>query len=498
MRPARPAVGRAAAAALACAVVGAGLLVAAAPARATVGDVDAAGPITRQLVVERALSWADDGVPYSQSDYFPASAPRSGVGHSYRQDCSGFVSMAWDLPSSAVTGDFVSSSSSIDTALASWDQLQPGDLLGVSGHTILFLGWSANDAGRHRYFDMVSEATSGTSASVQRSQDRQGYWSPYLPFRYDHVVEDAPASVALAGGRTDQLTVDAAGSLTDRSTTGSSWTTTPLTGSYGLSPLRPGLAVASSGGSAVHVLATTTDGRLVDIANTGSGWVQTVLASGSTVGGLAAAGAAGRIDLLARQHGGAGDDSPGTLVQGSLVGTSWSGWTAVPGAPGIVDDPAVARTSAGALEAVVETADGTLALGTGAGAGWSWSMPFAATRVSLRPAIAALPDGTLVVLAVGGGALQAATRPTGSGLWSGFATIPGVPSALSAPATSSVGFPPYGAPGSAIVAWMETAGGAVVAAHRMSDGSWKYDGTTPPPAAGTSDVKVGARTLNRS
>lgn len=172
----------------------------AAPAHAAVADTSSGGPLTRAAILARAATWTSAQVPYSQSSYWPVAAPRTGPGHSYRQDCSGFVSMAWDLPTSAVTGDFVSASSRYDTPLASWNQLAPGDLLGVPGHVVLFLGWSTGDAGRHRYFDLASESTPGNPAAVARDQDVQGYWRSYAPYRYKHVVDTAPVAAAAQRG----------------------------------------------------------------------------------------------------------------------------------------------------------------------------------------------------------------------------------------------------------------------------------------------------------
>src|SRR5438105_14469861 len=67
-------------------------LVSAACNRAIVAK--ASGP--RRSALDRGLRWFDEKVPYSQS--------RSHDG--YRTDCSGFVSMAWQLGTSYTTADF--------------------------------------------------------------------------------------------------------------------------------------------------------------------------------------------------------------------------------------------------------------------------------------------------------------------------------------------------------------------------------------------------------
>src|SRR5262245_11998571 len=64
----------------------------------------------RKTVIQRGLSWFDQKVPYSQS------ASHEG----YRTDCSGFVSMCWQLGTSFTTADFISGGGD-DTLLNSYD-----------------------------------------------------------------------------------------------------------------------------------------------------------------------------------------------------------------------------------------------------------------------------------------------------------------------------------------------------------------------------------------
>lgn len=89
----------------------------------------------RRTAIERGFSWYDAHVPYSQSRYHQG----------YRTDCSGFVSMAWELGTSFTTADFIDGSGD-DTLLPSYASLLPGDALvhrsGGQGHVVLFVGWS--------------------------------------------------------------------------------------------------------------------------------------------------------------------------------------------------------------------------------------------------------------------------------------------------------------------------------------------------------------------
>jgi hypothetical protein len=89
----------------------------------------------RKTAIDRAFTWWDAQVPYSQSRYYKG----------YRTDCSGFVSMAWQLGTSYTTASFVSGGGQ-SGLLGSYTSLQPGDALvrrrNGAGHIVLFLGWN--------------------------------------------------------------------------------------------------------------------------------------------------------------------------------------------------------------------------------------------------------------------------------------------------------------------------------------------------------------------
>ncbi len=84
----------------------------------------------RAQAIERGFGWLDANVPYSQS--------KSHAG--YRTDCSGFVSMCWELGTSTTTSALVSTSTHA-SKLSGWDQLLPADALLRQGHVMLFVGW---------------------------------------------------------------------------------------------------------------------------------------------------------------------------------------------------------------------------------------------------------------------------------------------------------------------------------------------------------------------
>lgn len=103
--------------------------------------------ITRQQVLARAKSWVRHRVPYSQSRYH----------RGYRQDCSGFVSMAWKLGKSYTTRSLGSVSKRVPKSKA-----RSGDIVLTPGHVVIFAGWKNKRAGT---FYAYHEPSSGKVAT---------------------------------------------------------------------------------------------------------------------------------------------------------------------------------------------------------------------------------------------------------------------------------------------------------------------------------------------
>ncbi|MQS13156.1 hypothetical protein F7Q99_12885 [Streptomyces kaniharaensis] len=133
-----------------------------------------APPVTRAQIIQRAQTWVDQKVPYSMGRYWSDG---------YRQDCSGFVSMAWGLGSSQTTWTLPNFAERIAKA-----DLQPGDVLiynnpanpQAGSHVIVFGGWT--DATRTRYL-----AYEQTSPGAKKQPTPYAYWSnsgSYVPYRY--------------------------------------------------------------------------------------------------------------------------------------------------------------------------------------------------------------------------------------------------------------------------------------------------------------------------
>ncbi|WP_156081320.1 hypothetical protein [Amycolatopsis vancoresmycina] len=133
-------------------------------------------PISRSEVRERGQSWLDDHVPYSQSAY------HTNQYGSYRQDCSGFVSMAWNLERSENTQSLLPLMTDIDRS-----DLKFGDALWRTGHIALFVGW--NDEARTR--PVVWEEYDYGHFAEQRVWSAS-YAATFTAKRYRNIVEDAP------------------------------------------------------------------------------------------------------------------------------------------------------------------------------------------------------------------------------------------------------------------------------------------------------------------
>jgi hypothetical protein len=103
-------------------------------------DILASTSTARQNAIQRGFRWLDNSVPYSQSASYEG----------YRTDCSGFVSMCWELGTSTDTAALYAGGT-YDSDVGSWDDLLPADAIvhrsGGKGHVALFLGWEPDKSG---------------------------------------------------------------------------------------------------------------------------------------------------------------------------------------------------------------------------------------------------------------------------------------------------------------------------------------------------------------
>jgi hypothetical protein len=128
--------------------------------------------VARSTIVAHGQHWVDAHVPYSQT----------GTYEGYRTDCSGFVSMAWELAKPGLT---TFTMHTVATNINK-DDLQPGDAINCdSEHIVLFAGWT--DSGKTHYVAM--EETNPNEGTVKRVTPYP-YWSNvgcFHPIRYNAV-----------------------------------------------------------------------------------------------------------------------------------------------------------------------------------------------------------------------------------------------------------------------------------------------------------------------
>ncbi|MFF5895778.1 peptidoglycan-binding protein [Streptomyces argenteolus] len=133
---------------------------------------------TRADIINRAKTWVTAKVPYDMTAYWSDG---------YRQDCSGFVSMAWNLAANEWTGSLATFGTKIARA-----DLQPGDILlfhnladpAVGSHVTIFGGWSDHT---HTHYVAYEQ----TRPHARKATTPMAYWSnssKYVAYRYKGVV----------------------------------------------------------------------------------------------------------------------------------------------------------------------------------------------------------------------------------------------------------------------------------------------------------------------
>ncbi|MFG2754669.1 NlpC/P60 family protein [Streptomyces xanthophaeus] len=145
------------------------------------------GPVTREQIIARAKDWVDQRVPYSQKLYWKDDA----TGGRYRQDCSGFVSMAWQLKDSLSTQTLPS----VAKQLTGFKDLEPGDaLVNTKRHALLFGGWTNKAKGDFIYYSESNDSVPAhkASANIHHIKIDGHYSSSYLPLRYKNLTTTAP------------------------------------------------------------------------------------------------------------------------------------------------------------------------------------------------------------------------------------------------------------------------------------------------------------------
>ncbi|MBM7438949.1 peptidoglycan-binding protein [Streptomyces sp. HB132] len=139
---------------------------------------------TRTEIITRAKKWVTAKVPYDMGAYWSDG---------YRQDCSGFVSMAWNLGTNEWTGSLAA----FGTKIARED-LEPGDILlfhnladpAVGSHVTVFGGWTDHTHSHYLAYEQ-------TRPNARQATTRMAYWSnssKYVAYRYKGIVSGASGS----------------------------------------------------------------------------------------------------------------------------------------------------------------------------------------------------------------------------------------------------------------------------------------------------------------
>jgi hypothetical protein len=144
------------------------------PVASAAGDA-----ITRASIKSRAQNWIDRKIPYSQSKYSTGPLGKK----KYRQDCSGYVSMAWMATTSYTTLSITDISHGI-----AYKNLKVGDAVwhrsNGSGHIVLFMGWTSAS---HTKFNVWEERGTGDVALKTTYTVAYAKGAGFSAIRYDHI-----------------------------------------------------------------------------------------------------------------------------------------------------------------------------------------------------------------------------------------------------------------------------------------------------------------------
>ncbi|POX40743.1 hypothetical protein C3486_12155 [Streptomyces sp. Ru73] len=134
---------------------------------------------TRAQIIARAKSWIAARVPYNMNGFWSDG---------YREDCSGFVSMAWGLGSNQWTGSL-----SRYAVRITKDDLKPGDILlyhnranpSAGSHVTIFGGWADGAHKKYVAYELAPK-------QARKRVTPYAYWSnadKYVPYRYRNLAD---------------------------------------------------------------------------------------------------------------------------------------------------------------------------------------------------------------------------------------------------------------------------------------------------------------------
>ena len=341
----------------------------------SIGPGTFGGAITTTQMIARADDWMNAQVPYS-------TAQESGsdwnfwsddaTGGPYRQDCSGFVSMAWDLSDSLVTWTLPQVATVTDGNISGDTNLNPGDALDYTAdHVVLFDHWTDQSTGDFVYDaeHAPGQVTNQMAGNVYDST-LEGYSiSDFEALRYNNIAPDSTSSLYADGsggrvaagvhadGRMEMFAVTASGGIDNR------FEVTPNGAWSGWAAFGPNATVTSVAtgrhqDGRLEVFAVLNNGAVENKYETSpdgawSGWndyAPAGTAKSLTVG----LHASGRMEVFAVTPSGGVQNKYETSPNGA-----WSGWNGF-GPSGTVDSVAAATHADGRLEVFAVMSDGSM------------------------------------------------------------------------------------------------------------------------------------------
>ncbi|PRY62245.1 hypothetical protein [Glycomyces artemisiae] len=136
------------------------------------------GLVSRDEVMTRARNWFTRNIQYNGA----SRASDIEGSHTYRQDCSGFVSMAWHT---STPGHSTRSIPDI-AAKIEWSELKPGDVLNsYDNHCMLY--HMRGDDGNIWIYDLADTASDMRHKQVSPASLRS---QNYIPRRYRNIRDN--------------------------------------------------------------------------------------------------------------------------------------------------------------------------------------------------------------------------------------------------------------------------------------------------------------------
>ncbi|WP_370113622.1 FG-GAP repeat domain-containing protein [Streptacidiphilus sp. MAP12-33] len=330
-------------------------------------DSNAGNTISRSAVLARAEAWVAAGVQYSEDN----KTPYTDASGTYRRDCSGFISMAWDLQDSAPNwGENTATLPNFATELSSLDDLQPGDMIdNISTHVVLFKGWTDSS---HTTAEILEEPHSGLTAREDDSFYTRSYLTAngFLPYRYNNIANNVTHD-ATGDGKSDLMIYEPDGTIQMGVGTGDGFTNYhEISGGWGGFDGRLHFADVTGDGKA-DLLIYEPDGTIQMGVGTGNGFTNYHQIS-SGWGGydgriqFADINGDGKADMLIFQP-------DGTLTVGISNGNGFtnyheisSGWSTYYPRIQFAD-----VTGDGKADILIYEPDGTIQMGVGTGDGFT-------------------------------------------------------------------------------------------------------------------------------